>query len=291
MSTPVGVIGLGVMGRPMARRLLAAGHPVIVHNRSRPAVDALVAAGAQAARSPAEVARGAAIVLTALPDPDAVEAVVLGPDGVREGAARGGLLVDVSTSAPALARRIHSALAEQGVDALDAPVSGGERGAHGGTLTVMVGGGADAVARAWPVLDVLAARITHVGGPGAGQIAKAANQVIVALNIQAVAEALALARAAGVDPARVREAIRGGFAESTVLDQHGDRMLRGDFRPGAALRLHAKDLRLAAELAADAGIELPATAAVRDAVAALIADGHGEEDHAVLVARYAGVSI
>jgi len=282
MSERVGVIGLGLMGRPMAERLVAAGHRVVVHNRSRGAVDALVAAGATAAASPAELAHAADVVITMLPDPDTVEAILLGEGGVVEAAGPDTLLIDMSTSSPALALRIH----ERHAASVDAPVSGGVAGVRGGTLSIMAGGEAAAVARAQPLLDALGARVTHVGGPGAGQIAKAANQLVVALNIQAVAEALALARAAGVDPAVVREALRGGFADSRVLDEHGARMLARDFAPGGALRLHLKDLRIALELGAQHGMGLPAGEQVAARVAELVEAGHGDRDHSALLLAY-----
>ncbi len=276
--TTVGVIGLGRMGRPMAERLLAAGFDVTVHNRSPGPVDALAELGARAASSPAEVE--SEIVITLLPDPETVEAIAL------EVARPGVLLVDMSTSPPALAIRLHEALRDRGGAAIDAPVSGGVTGARDGTLTIMAGGEEADVERARPVLEALGSKITHVGGPGAGQIAKAANQLVVALNIQAVAEALSLARSAGVDPAVVREALLGGFADSRVLQEHGARMLARDFEPGGALRLHLKDLRIALELAEQHGAAMPAGEGVADAVRALVDAGHGELDHSALLLGY-----
>ena len=222
----------------------------------------------------------AEVVITLLPDPETVEAIALA-------AARPGLLlVDMSTGPPALAIRLHAALAERGAASIDAPVSGGVIGARDGTLTIMAGGDAADLERARPVLEALGSRITHIGGPGAGQIAKAANQLIVALNIQAVAEALALARAAGVDPAVVREALSGGFADSRVLQEHGARMLARDFEPGGALRLHLKDLNIARELAEQHGARLPAGEQVAAAVQALMDAGDGELDHSALLLGY-----
>jgi 3-hydroxyisobutyrate dehydrogenase-like beta-hydroxyacid dehydrogenase len=275
----VGVVGLGRMGRPVAERLLAAGHGVIVHNRSRGPVDALAALGAQPAPSAADVA-DADLVITMLPDPATVEAVVLGE--LLPVAAPGLLLVDMSTSSPALAVRIHEASGH----AIDAPVSGGVSAARAGKLTIMAGGEKADLARARPVLEELGSRITHVGGPGAGQIAKAANQIVVALNIQAVAEALSLARASGVDPALVREALRGGFADSRVLDEHGARMLVEDFEPGGTLRLQLKDLRIALELAQQYRLRLPAAEQVAEAVERLVEAGHGHLDHAAIALGY-----
>ncbi len=276
----VGVIGLGRMGRPMASRLLAAGFGVVVHSRSRGPVDELVEQGARAAGSPEEVGEAAEIVITLLPDPETVEAVA------AAAARRGLLLIDMSTSPPALAVRLHSELASRGTATIDAPVSGGVTGARDGTLTIMAGGDEADLERARPVLGALGSKITHIGGPGAGQIAKAANQLIVALNIQAVAEALSLARSAGVDPAVVREALSGGFADSRVLQEHGARMLARDFEPGGALRLHLKDLNIAREIAEEHGARLPAGEQVAAAVQALVDAGDGELDHSALLLRY-----
>ena len=284
MTGAVGVIGLGRMGAPMAARLLAAGRDVIVYNRTTSAVEPLVERGARAAGSPAELAREADVVITVLADPAAVEEVVLG--GVLEAARDGLLAIDMSTSTPALAVRIHAALGERGTGSIDAPVSGGVAGARDGTLSIMAGGDAEDVDRARPVLEALGARITHVGGPGSGQIVKAANQLVVALNIQAVAEALTLAGAAGVDPAVVREAFQGGFADSTVLGEHGRRMVERDFEPGGAMRLHLKDLRIGLDLARQSGIELPAAREVADRFAGLVEAGEGERDHSALLLAY-----
>jgi 2-hydroxy-3-oxopropionate reductase len=280
--TRIAFVGLGVMGRPMAVNLVRAGFAVTVHNRSPEPVQALVAAGAAAAATPAGAARDCDVAITMLPDTPDVERVVFGPDGLAEALRPATLLCDMSTIAPAGAVRIAGDLATRGVDALDAPVSGGEAGAIAGTLTIMVGGSADALERVRPVLAALGASITHIGGPGGGQVAKAANQVMVAANVQGAAEALALARAAGVDPARVREALSGGFAASRVLEVHGQRMIDGAFAPGFRMSLHRKDLGLALELAGSTGVRMPATALVADAMSALIAEGHGDEDSAAL---------
>jgi 2-hydroxy-3-oxopropionate reductase len=278
----VGVAGLGVMGRPMAANLLAAGFPVLVWNRS-PGRDAeLVAAGAEAVGSPAELGARCAVVVTCVSDDAAVEAVV----GEIAGAAgRGTVIADTSTIAPGSARAIQAALATRGVGFVDAPVSGGEGGARAATLAIMAGGEDAHVEAARPVLEALGRQVVHVGGPGAGQIAKAANQVIVGLTIQAVAEALSLAARAGADPARVREAIRGGFAESAVLETHGARMLAGDFAPGGRLALHLKDLRIALGLTEAVG-EAPATAALAAVMERLAAAGEADADQAVLARAY-----
>src|SRR6201985_1256630 len=208
----IGFIGLGIMGKPMAGNLIAAGYSLTAHNRGSDPVEELAARGATAAESPRDV-----------------EAVVLGADGIAEGMREGGLFVDMSTIGPATSRRIAAVLAERGVDAVDAPVSGGEPAAQSGNLPIRAGGSEGAVDRARPLFDVLGKSTTHIGPAGAGQVAKAANQVVVALTIQAVAEALVLARKAGVDPARVREALLGGFAQSRVLELHGQRMLDGAY--------------------------------------------------------------
>jgi 2-hydroxy-3-oxopropionate reductase len=286
MMERVGFVGLGIMGAPMAANLLAAGFPLVVHNRSRGAVDALVADGAQAADGPAALAGEVDIVVTMLPDSPDVEAVVLGEGGVAEGIREGALLVDMSTIAPAVSRRIHETLAARGVQAVDAPVSGGEPAARDGQLAIMAGGEEAAVRRARPLFDALGKATTHIGPPGAGQVAKAANQVMVALHIQAAAEALLLATRAGVDPARVREALLGGFAASRVLEVHGQRMLDGSFEPGFRAALHRKDLGIAQQTGREEGAPLPATSLAATLFDALIAQGDGDRDHAALTLVY-----
>lgn len=286
----IGFIGLGIMGKPMAARLVRAGFPVVVHNRSRDAVDELAAQGAQVADSPREVAERSDIVVTMLPDSPDVDAVVLGENGVIAGVREGMLVVDMSTIAPATAREVHAALAERGVEAVDAPVSGGEPAAVDGQLSIMAGGGEEAVGRAAPIFAELGKATTHIGGPGAGQVAKAANQVVVALTIQAVAEALTLASKAGVDPGRVREALLGGFAQSKILEAHGQRMLEGRFEPGFRIELHRKDLAIALQAAREEGVALLATAQVAELLNALIAQGSGALDHSALVGLYRQLS-
>ena len=282
----IGFVGLGIMGRPMAANLLAAGYPLTVHNRSRAAVDELAAKGATPAGSAREAAAASDVVITMLPDSPDVEAVVLGPDGAAEGLRAGALYIDMSSIAPATSRKLAGELAARGIDALDAPVSGGQPAAEAGTLSIMVGGADAAVERARAILDVLGAAVTHIGGPGAGQVAKAANQMVVALTIQAVAEALVLARKAGVDAALVREALLGGFAQSRILDLHGRRMLEGDYDPGFKLRLHRKDLANALQLGREAGVPLFATAQAAELMDALVAQGAGDRDHSALAALY-----
>jgi 2-hydroxy-3-oxopropionate reductase len=277
----VGFIGLGVMGRPMAQRLLAAGHDVIVHNRSRGAVDALVADGAAEANSPQQVAAGSDVVITVLPDAPDVEEVLLGSEGVLRGLSSSGVAVDMTTSTPELARRAARQFEDEGVALLDAPVSGGESGAISGALSIMVGGDAAALEQVRSVLEVMGT-IVHVGDAGAGQIAKAANQMVVGGTIAVVAEALLFAEAAGVDPARVRDALLGGLAGSRILDVHGARMLADDYPAGFRSELHLKDLRIAMHEADLAGVALPATALVRQLFTALVAQGGGADDHAAI---------
>ena len=282
----IGFIGLGIMGKPMAANLLDAGYPLTVHSRSPGPVDELAGLGATVAGSPRETAAASDVVITMLPDSPDVEAVVLGPDGVAEGIAEGALYVDMSTIAPAVSRTIAETLAERGVEAVDAPVSGGEPAARAGELSIMVGGVDEAVERAQPIFDVLGKATTHIGPPGAGQVTKAANQVVVALTIQAVAEALVLARKAGVDPARVRDALLGGFAQSRILDLHGQRMLDGAFDPGFRLKLHRKDLAIALQLGREEHAPLFATAQVAELMDGLLAQGAGDRDHSALATVY-----
>ncbi|MDQ6744603.1 MAG: 2-hydroxy-3-oxopropionate reductase [Actinomycetota bacterium] len=283
----IGFIGLGIMGKPMAANLLEAGYTLVAYNRSQEAVEELSERGAEAASSPCDAARRSEVVISMLPDSPDVESVVLGEDGVAEGVSDGMLYVDMSTIAPATSREVHQALQAKGVDALDAPVSGGQPAAESGELSIMVGGSDEAVERARPILEVLGKSVTHIGPPGAGQVAKAANQIVVALTIQAVSEALTLARKAGVDAAKVREALLGGLAQSKILEMHGERMLAGEFEPGFKLSLHRKDLAIALQTARQEGVPLLGTAQVAEVMNALLASGHGDEDHAAMITFYA----
>jgi 2-hydroxy-3-oxopropionate reductase len=284
MSKPiVGFIGLGIMGKPMAHNLLRAGYPLIVHNRSRAAVDELLAAGATAAWSPREVAQGSHLVFTMLPDSPDVEQVALGPEGLIEGAHAGLIYVDMSTIAPAVAVRVAQALAEKGVRCLDAPVSGGDVGARQGTLSIMVGGDEATLAQVQPVLGVLGKSTVWCGSHGAGQIVKACNQVLVAVTIAGVSEALTLGAKAGVDPAKIVQVLGGGLARCGVLENRGRRMVQGDFEPGFRLRLHYKDLNIARQTAKEQAVPLPVTAAVHELFAAAVAGGRGELDHSGLL--------
>ncbi|MGD0051664.1 MAG: 2-hydroxy-3-oxopropionate reductase [Vulcanimicrobiaceae bacterium] len=278
----IGFIGLGIMGKPMAENLLAAGYPLVVLNRSLGPVDALVAGGAQAGGSPRDVAARSDVVITMLPDSPDVEAVALGTDGIVAGAQAGALWIDMSTIAPATTARVAAAFAAVGIDALDAPVSGGEKGAIEGTLSIMVGGSDEAFARAQPIFAVLGKNVVHVGALGAGQVTKACNQIVVGVTIEAVAEALALAQAAGVDPVKVRAALLGGFAQSRILEVHGQRMIDRNFVPGFKSRLHRKDMNIAANAGDAVGLDLAAAKLVRERFDQLIARGDGERDHSAL---------
>lgn len=279
----IGLIGLGFMGKPMARNLASAGARMTVHNRSRASVDELASEGMTAASSAREVAEASDVIITMLTDTPAVEAVMAGQGGLTEGLSSGKLVIDMGTTKVPATRQLAEQVAAKGGDYVDAPVSGGTIGAENGTLTIMAGGTDDAFARAKPVLSVLGGKITHVGAIGTGQVAKAANQVIVGLNIGAVAEALALARRAGADPARVREALGGGFADSRILEVHGQRMIDGAFEPGAKSTIQRKDMDQALELAGQLGLEMPATALSRDLYDKLIANGDGDLDHSALI--------
>ncbi len=279
----IGFIGLGLMGKPMARNLKTAGAAMVIHNRSQGVVDELAGEGMSPAATPAEVAERAETVICMLSDTPAVEAVIIGADGVVEGVHAGSLVIDMGTTKVPDTRAFAKAVAAAGGDYVDAPVSGGQIGAEAGKLTIMAGGSEAALERAGPLFEVLGQKTTHVGGIGAGQVAKAANQVIVGLNIGAVAEALTLTRKAGVDPARVRQALAGGFADSRILEVHGLRMIEGTFAPGGKCTTQRKDLEQALELAAGMDLELPATALCRDLYDRMIAAGGGDLDHSALI--------
>jgi len=281
----IGFIGLGIMGRPMARNLLAAGFQVTVHSRSPGPVEELVAAGAAPADRAAEVARAVDVVITMLPDTPDVESVLLGSGGVLEGVAEGSLVIDMSSIDPIATRRFAEAFAERSVAMLDAPVSGGEKGAIDAALSIMVGGEEEAFARAQPVFQALGSNIVHVGPSGAGQIAKACNQLVVAATIEAVAEALLLAERAGVDPASVRQALLGGFAGSKILEVHGQRMLDRAFSPGFRILLHRKDARIVQDTAAAVGAPIPSFDVVTAQLQRAVDAGDGESDHSALFAE------
>jgi 2-hydroxy-3-oxopropionate reductase len=283
MTERIGFIGLGIMGKPMAKHLLAAGYPLTVHDLVPTAVDELVEAGAARGDSSAQVAGASDVIITMLPDTPDVEAVLFGEGGVAEGVTRGSLVVDMSSIAPVPTRRFAERLAGQGVAMLDAPVSGGEKGAIEAALSIMVGGPEDAFERALPIFQKMGKNVVHVGPSGAGQVTKACNQLVVASTIEAVAEALVLAAKAGVDPAKVREALLGGFASSRILEVHGQRILDGTFAPGFRVRLHRKDARIITETAAELGVPIPGFAPVAEALQRLIDAGRGDLDHSALV--------
>lgn len=277
----IGFIGLGVMGAPMARNLIKAGHELTVH-RVKERSQFLVDEGAKAADSPREVAERSDVVILMLPDTPDVEDVLLGEDGVVAGLAPGTLVIDMSSISPTATVELAGKVREAGGDYVDAPVSGGDVGARDGKLTIFVGGEDDAVHRAMPLFEVMGSTITHMGRVGAGQATKVVNQVIVGLTIEAVAEGLALAKALGTDPAKVREALSGGFASSRILELHGQRMVDRSFDPGFRLRLHRKDLGLALAAAEQNGSALPGTTVVAAQMDDAIARDWGNLDHSAL---------
>ena len=282
MPENVGFIGLGLMGRPMAGHLLAKGHRLLVHNRSRAAVDELVSKGALAAVNPAEVARQSDIVVTMLPDTSDVELVLNSSDGVLSGLKRGATVIDMSSISPVATRTLAAAIAARGATMLDAPVSGGEIGAINASLSIMVGGDRAAFDRMRPILECMGnpERIVHIGSePGSGQVCKVCNQMAIAGALAGVSEAFALAAKVGVDVAAVRQALLGGFASSRVLEVHGERMLKGDYKPGFRARLYQKDLRIANETASAHAVPTPATAIVAELVSALVTGGDGDLDY------------
>jgi 2-hydroxy-3-oxopropionate reductase len=279
----IGFIGLGIMGRPMALNLLRAGYPLVVHNRTRAKEQELVDEGAQSADGPRQVAERAEIVITMLPDSPDVERVYLGEDGVISGARTEQLLIDMSSIAPAVARAVAAAAVSVGACALDAPVSGGDVGARDGTLSIMVGGPESAFDRARPVFDVLGKTVVHLGEAGAGQTAKACNQILVAVTIEAVSEALVLASKAGVDPERLLDVLSGGLAGNRVMEVRRRNFLEHDFTPGFKLALHHKDLGIALRTARELGVYVPTTALVDQMLGALEAAGDGGLDHSALL--------
>ena len=279
----LGYIGLGRMGRPMAINLLKAGYPLIVHNRSRGKVQELVNLGALAATSPKQVAAESDVVFTNLPDTPDVLAVALGNDGIIEGAHEGLIYIDNSTIKPSASREIYAALKPLGVSCLDAPVSGGDIGAQQGTLAIMVGGDAEALEKVMPILQVIGKTITHVGGPGSGQVAKAANQIMVAAQMVAMGELLIFAQKAGADPRKVVDAIKGGAAQCWTLDVKPQRLFAGNREPGFRSALQAKDLNIILETAREYGLSLPSVALDNQLYAALCAMDLGELDNSGII--------
>src|SRR6266480_1525507 len=283
MSDTIGFIGLGIMGKPMAHNLLKAGFPVIVHNRHQVVTDELVAAGASAGVRPREIAASCDVLITMLPDAPQVEEVLLGSEGVIEGAREGLIVIDMSTISPIVTRTLAARLAERGIAMLDAPVSGGDKGAIAGTLSIMVGGEEATFQRCLPIFQALGKTVVHVGESGAGQVVKACNQIVVALVIEAVSEALVLGSKAGVDPAKILQVLGGGLAANRVMELRGASMLAHDFTPGGRVRFHHKDLGFALETARRYGVSLPLTAQVDQMFASLEVKGRGDLDHSALL--------
>ena len=279
----VGFIGLGIMGRPMAHNVLAAGFGLVVYDLVSEATIELVNAGAIAVNAPAEVASSSDVVLLCLPDSPDVEAAMTGKQGLLAGARAGQIVVDMSTISPVTARTMAEKAAAQGVTLLDAPVSGGQVGALNGTLSIMVGGDATALESVRPILASMGKTILHLGDSGAGQVAKACNQLVIAVTIEAVAEAMILASKAGVDPAKMRDALLGGYANSRVLEGHGERFLARNFEPGFRTRLQYKDLNIALDAGRAYGAPMPATALVHQLYAAMMARGEANLDHSALI--------
>jgi 2-hydroxy-3-oxopropionate reductase len=278
----IGFIGLGIMGTPMAGHLIAGGHTLYAHTRSQVPAE-LIDKGAIACANPQEVAQQADIIFTMLPDTPDVEAVLFGPSGIAAGLTPGKLVVDMSSIAPIPTKAFAAKINALGCDYLDAPVSGGDVGAKAATLTIMVGGSDEAFARAKPLFELMGKNITLVGGNGDGQTTKVANQIIVALTIEAVGEALLFASKAGADPARVRQALMGGFASSRILEVHGERMIKRNFNPGFRIALHQKDLNLALSGARSLGVSLPNTATCQELFNAATAAGGAAWDHSAMV--------
>ncbi len=282
-SESVGFIGLGIMGKPMARNLLRAGFRLVVHNRSRGPVDELASEGALSAASPREVAEACDVIVTMLPDSQDVADVVTGDNGVLSGARRGSLLIDMSTISPSTAVDLAKKAEAQGVSMLDAPVSGGDVGARQATLSIMVGGSEKAFERARPLLEAMGKTIIRTGGAGSGQIVKACNQIVVALTIEAVSEALVLGSKAGVDPEIIIKVLSGGLAANRVLEIRKDNMLRHDFKPGFKVDLHHKDICIALATSRELGVPLPVTSLVNEMLLALRVKGLGQHDHSALL--------
>ena len=274
----VGFIGLGIMGRPMALNLIKGGHQVTVWSRRQASMAPLLEAGALAAENPAAVAEASEVVFSMVADAPDVRAVMLGVDGVARGASAGLIAVDMSTIPPAAAKGIAKDLASHGIAFLDAPVSGGEVGAVAGTLSIMVGGDEQAFDKVQPLFGCMGKNVVYIGGPGSGQVAKAANQILTGVGVLAVAEAMTFAKKNGADPARVREALMGGFAGSKILENHGQRMIDRNFKPGFKSWMHGKDMNIVMQTAHELGLYLPASAATAQMYKAMVGSGLGEED-------------
>ena len=277
----IGFIGLGIMGKPMARHLIKAGHPVTVLSSSASATE-LQSEGASVVNGIKDLVQHSDIVITMLPDSAEVESIIFAEGGVLSSAKKGLMFIDMSTIAPASTTKIFKACQEKGIDALDAPVSGGQAGAQAATLSIMIGGSESVVQKAMPIFMLLGTNIVHIGEAGPGQIAKTCNQIIVGMTIQAVAEALTLAKKSGVDVAKVRTALLGGFAQSKILEAHGQRVIDRNFKPGFKMRLHRKDMSIALQTARQFSVPLPGSAIVASQMDAVLAMGDGDLDHSAL---------
>ena len=286
----VGFIGLGLMGRPMALNLMRAGHSLRVWARRAEAMQPLLDAGATACANAAELARTSDVVISLVGDGPDVEAVALGPEGVADGARPGLIYIDMSTISPEIAQSVARRLAERGITMLDAPVSGGETGAINATLTIMVGGETSAFECVKPLFEAMGKTISHIGGNGAGQVAKACNQIVTGVGVAAVAEAINFARKSGVDAGAVREVLMGGFAASRILDAHGGRMVRREFAPGFKSWMHQKDMRIVMEEAHRLGLQLPTAAAAAQLFNAMVGSGLGEEDSVAMLKLFERMS-
>jgi 2-hydroxy-3-oxopropionate reductase len=283
MADTVGFIGLGIMGKPMAKNLIEAGHELVVYNRTQEKAEELAEDGATVAGSPREVAEQSDVVITMLPDSPQVEEVLAGEDGVFEGISEGALIVDTSTISPVVTEELAAKAKEKGASMLDAPVSGGDVGAIEGTLSIMVGGSEEDFERARPLFEAMGKTVTHVGGSGAGQVVKAANQIVVALTIEAVSEALVLGSKAGVAPEKILDVLGGGLAGNKVMEVKREKMLTHSFDPGFRIELHHKDLGIALAAGREYGVTLPVTAIVDQMLQDLRMRGRGDRDHSALL--------
>lgn len=279
----IGFIGLGIMGKPMASHLVKAGHTVYLFSRRADQASQLFHLGAKECSCSKEVAQKSEIIFIIVPDTPDVEAVLFGQDGVAEGLTPGKIVVDMSSISPIATKEFAKRLADKGVQMLDAPVSGGQVGAENATLSIMVGGPVDVFKKVKPFFELMGKNIVHIGGHGDGQTCKVANQIVVALTIEAVAEALLFASKAGADPAKVREALLGGFAQSRILELHGERMIKRTFNPGFRIRLHQKDLNLALQSARSMGLSLPNTATAQELFNAISGQEGSELDHSAMI--------
>ncbi len=283
MAEKVGFIGLGIMGGPMAQNLMEAGHELVLYNRTPEKAEEIAGNGATVVESPREVAESCDVVVLMLPDSPQVEEIVEGENGVLEGIKEGALIVDMSTISPVVTRELAEKIEERGASMLDAPVSGGEPGAQQGTLAIMAGGSEEDFERARPLLEVMGDAITHVGPTGAGQTAKAANQIVVAVTLEGISEALVLASKAGVAPEKILEAISGGLAGSNVMEAKKENFLEHDFEPGFRVDLHHKDLGIALATGREYGVSLPVTAIVDQMLESLKTKGRGDRDHSAIL--------